>query len=361
VLVGTTLAFAVVGAVGATLGAVGAVTKNKTLGYIGMGLGAIGAVGGLASAAGVFAEGGLFSSAASTGAGAGAEGVAIEGGWTPNIGDAATGPALEPLVESGPPASAAEVAASVDQGAWDTTVPVSGTSMQYQPKDLTTLETTTEPQPNATATGTYDQEGNLIADGKVAPGNTVDGGGAVPGGGKAPGGEGVQYGGEGDPSLPGTPPAPPGEAGGAAASKAPAPQWGPDNSLKYTENPNAPGSGTLSPKTGLDKIGDVFSSVAEWAEKHKVLSQGMMTGASALIGGLKPTTTEAQVNSMNAAAEANSALAKMREQQIANIAAPKAVAFSPPVTGTPAQNAWGYASPGLINRAPTANVTGAAA
>ena len=87
----------------------------------------------------------------------------------------------------------------------------------------------------------------------------------------------------------------------------------------------------------------------------------MMTGASALIAGLKPTTTEAQVNSMNAAAEANNALAKMREQQIANLAAPKAVAFSPPVTGTPAQNAWGYASPGLINRAPTANVTGAAA
>ena len=55
-------AFAVTAAIGATIAAVGSVTKDRTLSLVGAGIGAVGAVGGLATSAGLFAEAGAIGS-----------------------------------------------------------------------------------------------------------------------------------------------------------------------------------------------------------------------------------------------------------------------------------------------------------
>jgi hypothetical protein len=93
---------------------------------------------------------------------------------------------------------------------------------------------------------------------------------------------------------------------------------------------------------------------------------GALQASGSLLSGLTSTLTPAQVAALQAQANANNAAAALTQQQTANLAMPKAVASSAPVTGTPGQivpgATNGVAQTGLINSAPkVASVTGAPA
>jgi hypothetical protein len=117
-------------------------------------------------------------------------------------------------------------------------------------------------------------------------------------------------------------------------------------------------SGTPADPPGW--LGRQFAGITSWAKDNQTLASGLVNGGFGLLKGLGGTT-DAQNNYYNANAQANLDLAKLRDQQYANIAAPKAVAYSPPVGSVPALGTQLPGAAGLINRAPTSAVTGATA
>jgi hypothetical protein len=94
-----------------------------------------------------------------------------------------------------------------------------------------------------------------------------------------------------------------------------------------------------------------------FVEKHPTLAFGALQAGGSLLSGATSTLTPAQVSALQAQAAANNAAASLTKQQVANITAPKAVASSAPVTGTPALVPG---QQGLINSA-SQPVTGRAA
>jgi hypothetical protein len=358
-------ALAVTAAVGATLGAVGAVTRDKGLQIAGTVIGAIGAVGSLASAAGVI-DGGtsLFGAApaASTADASAAGAVDTMAGQGGSISDAAASAAPAPassggLINATPggvgavdPASgqvitgpAAGVSTAPDVGttteasaATNAAPPVVGTELS--PQDAAALQTNVQA---AQAGGT--NSADLAIASPTAPAATPPNTTLNPGVTSPPPAAGA--GTSASPSdLISTPPAPPGGLGATD----------PATGETITQS--------VDPVTGKivslpDGSSGVLGSLLSFAGKNPVVALGALQAGGSLLSGLTSTLTPAQVGALNAQAAANNAAAALQKQQTANLAMPKSVASSSPVTGTPQQLVPGSPSPsGLV--APQQPVTG---
>lgn len=332
--ISTVTAFEVVAAVGATLAAVGTITRDKTLTMVGGAIGLVGGIGGLASSAGVF--------------GAAAAGDAPLFGVTPGSG-ASTGATF---ADSLTPATAGTMSGGVDAGVWDATagmsvadaasantIPfVAGTIPEGQ-DGLITLSSVSEraTDPAATLTETTPATATATTNG-LDPAKDLT---ALND--PTKGTINQQPGATGD--LINPPPAPPSSLGttdpatGQTITSAVDPATG-----KIVSLPDKPST---------------FGSILKFANDNKTLVSGVMTVGGKLLEGAFSELDPAKINALNAQAAANDAAAALTRQQTANLAMPKAVASSTPVTGTPGAIIPPRPQQGLINQAQLAPVTGA--
>ncbi len=326
-------AFEAVAAVGATLGAIGSITKDKTLSMVGLGLGAIGGVGALATSAGLFgaeAAGGssLFGSgpqaAASTadvGSAGGGFGVAEAAGVGEQVPAIAGGTFGVDLSTEGTIPFLANA---------NTTAPTA--TDVAPPSDLTTLSTTSE--------STTDPALKLAMSGKddvaqAALDKTL--------------GTGSQF----DPLQSGAPPAPPAGVDANGISLAP-----PGKPLADWQLPGTPGVNGAAGTSTIEKTG-IFGDILDFAKKNPTVAMGVLKAGGSLLEGATNELTPAQIAYYNAKAAEAQAAANMSNQQRANLAAPKAVASTMPVTGAP-QPLVPPMPGGLLSQAPRlAPVTGA--
>lgn len=315
--ISATTAFEIVAAVGATVGAIGAVTRDKTLSTVGMVVGAIGGIGGLASSAG------LFGAEAASGAPLFGTTPAAETGAT--FADSLT-----------PATQGAAAGGGVETGTWDAAMTAdqaaSGTIDSVAnglPTDLQSFSTTSE---------------NVSDPAKVLAGPRVDQVAATDTT------TGILNGGVGTTASSGTsdlippPPAPPNGLGTAD------PVTG--QNIESAVDP-VTGKIVTMPDSGSSGI---FGSILDFAKKNPVVALGTLQAAGSFLSGATSTLTPAQVNALNAQAAANQAAANMATQQQKNLALPKAVASSAPVTGAPGPLIG--STPGLLNSAPRVPVTG---
>lgn len=322
-------ALEVTAAVGATLAAVGAVTRDKTLTLAGSVIGAIGGIGGLAAGAGLLgadaaSNAPLFGPAPSA-ATADAASADTIGSVTGAAEDLPTPPIPPDVV---PPAAADQVAASA-------AVP-EGTALA--PQDAATVTGNVQA---AQASGTNEVGLSTQTSGNVQEltglGNTVPSTASTA-----------------NPSL--NP-----ELGGATgfspggASESIPPSQGFINDLTGNTITGDPASNALGIKTPADP--STFGKLAAFADAHPTVAFGALQAGSSLLQGLTSTLTPAQVSALQAQAAANDAAAALTNQQRANLAQPKAVATSTPVTGTPAQLVPTQPA-GFINQPKLAPVTG---
>lgn len=297
-------ALEVAGAVGATLSAVGAVTKDKGLQTAGLVIGGIGAVGSLASAAGLingsaqlFGSAGDAAAAASATTGAATEAAPASEGT----------PSYSGLVanESG------DVTAPPPQSADDVMAQATGEANAIPPPD-----TMAAPAPTPPVTGTPPMapagSGVINANLMATPPSTVQVPQAAQAAGTTPAALGI-------PGMVGVTP-----------------------EVTGTNPGGFMGTGTAATPPGF------FANLMNnnWAQ------YAMVSSAGSLLGGLTNPVTPAQVDALNAQSAVNRASAALSARQQANMAQPLPVAsrVAPaPVTGKPA---------GLINSGPPPTVTG---
>lgn len=305
-------AFEVVAAVGATLAAVGAVTRDKTLTLAGTVIGAIGGIGGLAAGAGLLgadaaSNAPLFGPApsAATADAASADTIGSVTGAAEDLPTPPVPPDGAPATpDAAPPATADQVAATVPEGT------------QLAPQDAATLQAQQALVPegsNAVGLSTSTSGNVQEFDGL---GNTVPS--------TAPAANAVQ-----NPELGGST----GFSPGGASQSIP-PGQGFLNDLTGNTVTGAQASTSLG-VTPQDP--STFGKLAAFADAHPTVAFGALQAGSSLLQGLTSTLTPAQVSALQAQAAANDAAAALTNQQRANLAQPKAVATSTPVTGTPAQ------------------------
>ena len=323
----TSTVFEVVAAVGVTLSVIGAVTHDKILSDVGLGLGLVGGIGGLAASAGLIGA------------------------------DAVSGATL-----FGPEAAASTADAAASTGG-DVVDSFSSTDALYEGAGFDAGNATL----SAADTGT------AAADTSAAAAASGDAAAFAP-----PPGEGTFVGASQDATTAGA-----ATQGGAitagppttaAATATPDPavlsqSMPPNPALTAGANNtasilNAPagaggagiigsGGGTLAPdSSGL--LGDITGFV----QKNPLLAYGVLQAGGSLISGLTSTLTPAQVTALNAQAAANQAAANLTTQQTQNLAQPRSAATLAPVTGAP-NNIITPPNAGIINGAPPVNVTGA--
>jgi hypothetical protein len=332
--ISTVTALEVVAAVGATVAAVGAVTKNKALSLAGGVIGAIGAIGGLAAGAGLLGEAAasnapLFGAPAAAGtedaAAAGTVDAVARGAGDTSLG---VPDASLPLPPPAPPGGVG----SVDPATGNViTVPQPSAALANPPPDDVTLfsagagEVPRTGQPGATQTAQADASAAPTPNAQTAQNTAV--------------------------------PPPPNATPGQAGVSTPAP-------ASLGTQPRTGNTG-VAPDTGFLSS---FKGLADFADAHPAVAFGAVQGAASLLSGLTSTLTPAQVSLAQAQAAANDAAAALTKQQTANLAAPKAVASSAPVTGAPQQLVPTAPPPqatpaGFINQnpVPTQPVTGVAA
>jgi hypothetical protein len=367
--ISTVTALEVVAAVGATVSAIGAVTGNKTLQTVGMVVGAVGGIGALAAGAGLLGSDAassapLFGAAptASTADAASAGTIDFVGGTDSSglpsdlSGVDASGlpPGVGDASEASVTANAADPAASIP-GA----VPA-GTDMSAQ--DAAALQTSTS---DAAASGTSTADTAIGETPIVPPSGATASANPIPslppgalgtGGAAAPGvgGDGIVPTDAPVPDMTGLP---------DGANIAPVPA---------AMAPDASGLPATAAASTSGSSGGIFSSILGFTKSNPLLSYGLLQAGGSLLSGLTSTLTPAQVSALNAQASANNAAAALTAQQTANLAMPKSVASSAPVTGTPQTLVPGAApaapttGQGLINQAPAqapvpSQVTGAPA
>lgn len=289
--------FESVAAVGAALSVVGMVTKNKTLSMIGAGLGLVGGIGALAAGAlgaGAVA-GGAAGAAGDTAAAAGTGGFADAdlAAGAAGFGDAAAG------------------GADVAIGATDV-----GTAATTTPDVVGALAGGADPAAGLGAAPAVGAAADPAETLTLASETTDAADSVVPGTTGAADATGASS------DLIQTPPAPPNNLGavdpatGETITSAVDPVTG-----KVVDVPS--GSGT-------------FDGILKFADAHPVVAFGAVQAGGSLLSGLTSTLTPAQVAALDAQAAANNAAAALTKQQQQNLAMPKAVASSTPVTGTPA-------------------------
>jgi hypothetical protein len=345
-----------VAVVGAVMSVVGTITKNKTLSTVGMVLGAVGGIGALASSAiggaavlsDTAASGASDTLAVSDAGSAAASGGVESGTWDVAAsagGDAASSAAAPDVVGSLSNGLGSVTGTSADPGAALAGTPgaaPAGTEMAAQDTanlndQLSLASTSTTPTTN-------------VAD-AVAPGTTGAGSASPP---VLPGQSGP---GTGDllnaDTTPGTPLPPQAPANLGATD--------PTTGQVITKGLDASGNEISLPDSSSGVSGMLDKLVA-YAGKNPVVAFGALQAGGSLLSGLTSTLTPAQVTALNAQAAANNAAAALTSQQTTNLAMPKAVASSAPVTGAPATLVPPTATPGFINQAPKqAPITGAPA
>lgn len=309
-------ALSITAALGATLGAIGVVTHDKTLSMAGLVIGGIGAIGSLASAAGLFdGTSSLFGSASDAAAssfpdsvavtdqiaGSGIGGASDAAGASSGIVDsfgAVNTQALDPATEL---AQQTDAAAGLGQTAGTGATPVSQASGAAGTTPVTGV---------TSATGAPSTSSALLQQPTVpsAPSAPVTGAPSAP-------------------TVPG------------ASIESELPGGAPQAAIDAATNPKPGFLGGLSKFISGDKSG--------------MIGYGLIQTGGSLVEGLFNPLPAAQVDALSAQAAANRAAASISSQQAANMAAPIPVASrTPQVTG----------STGLINsRPPTSAVTGAPA
>jgi hypothetical protein len=316
-------ALEITAAVGATLGAIGAVTGNKGLSMAGTVIGAIGAIGGFAAGAGLLGESAasnapLFGAApAESTADAASAGTidAIAG----NAGDASASGLIDV-----PPAPPGGVGA-IDPATGDVISQVaSGADLAPSAANdtITLASTTTNATDPAAELASDTSAGGLINSSPVSmpDANAATGIGDIP-----------------------TPPQPPANLGAVD----------PTSGQVITKGLDASGTEISMPgQSGM------FGSIMDFAKKNPVVALGALQAGGSMLSGLSNTLTPAQVSALNAQANANDAAAALTRQQTANLAMPKSVASSAPVTGTPQALVPPQMAPGMINQPRPAQVTG---
>ena len=329
--------FAIVAAVGSTLGAVGAVTGNQTLSTIGTVIGAVGGIGGLANAAGLIDVSDVFGSdianatsgglggwmSGGAGAAGGSGGVATDTGSFGLSGAPTTGydfadnsGAFGGLGSGGQPPSIVDgitgqlqgVTPTVDTAAAPSvtpTVAADGTMGTASGSSSARADIFGDPTTPAAAT---DQAATTTSSGGSPPAMTT-------------------------PASPATGVANPMDAGIPGSSTA------------------AQNAAAVSGKVTFPTPPSTWGTISNWIEGHPSLALGaLMAGGSFLSGATSPLTP-AQVTALNAQAEQNQAAANYANQQTqllqrqqANMAQPLPVASRSPT--------------GLINMPRLAPVTG---
>ena len=106
-----------------------------------------------------------------------------------------------------------------------------------------------------------------------------------------------------------------------------------------------PGNGTIDQLLGF-------------VQKYPLLAYGAVQAGGSLLSGLTSTLTPAQVGALNAQAAANQAAANQQTLQTQNLQQPRSTATLAPVTGRP-NTIITPPTAGLINGAPSVNITGA--
>lgn len=320
-----------VAVVGAVMSVVGTITKNKTLATIGMALGVVGGVGALASSAiggaavlgdtavsgatdAVVSEAG--SAAASGGVEAGAWDVAASAG-----GDAVSSAAVPDVIGGLSNGLGSVTEAAADPGVSLAGEVPAGTEMAAQDAAGLQANVANAAEGGASNTGLVTSSAPVNAADTVVPGTS-----GVPAG-----------------------------AGPAAAPTSPG------SGLSVTANPelNTPGAAIEAPASSGSGFGDTLDKLVAYAGKNPVVALGVLQAGGSLLSGWTSTLTPAQISALNSQAAANDAAAALTKQQTANLAMPKAVASSAPVTGAPQPLVQPTVSPGFINNQP--KILGAAA
>lgn len=267
------LSFTTIAAVGATIGAIGVVTHDKTLTTIGTVLGAVGGIGSLASSAGLISDLGT-SAVTSSEAAAGAVPAAVE--ITPEITGTAVGGFLNPATEA-INALAAPTAASMVQGATGI---------------LNTTPVDVNPLPDVTGVGDAALAGGAGSD-ALASAPTSD------------------------------------FADQWLTNGLDLKQFGLTNSAPdpSTLLQSATGANAPPPASGMLKF-------LESSGGGQLAGMGLMAGASFLSGATNPLTP-AQVAAYQAQAAVNTADAKQKNLQASNMGQKMPVASLAPVTGAP--------------------------
>lgn len=303
VTVGTVLES--VAAVGAVLSVVGAVTKSPILSKVGMGLGIVGGVGALASNALGIGSAALFGppdgldspAAAVISSGDGTGGAIDSGTW-----DAAPASGVTDTMGGTAAAGSSDTTVGgqlADTSTWDDAPATTASSPAVAPPaGANPVAAATNPQavaqnainsPEQLTLASTSEDTGTGTQTTAAPANTTA---TVAG-------------------QPGTPTGPQPVSGQVDTGT-----W--DNAPAGSSDPGV-----------LDKI-------VNYAGNHPVVALGALQAAGTLLTGLTSTLTPAQVAQLNSQAAANNAAAALTKQQTANLAMPRAVASSTPVTGTPA-------------------------
>lgn len=301
--------------VGAVVSVVGTVTKNPVLSKIGMGLGLVGGLGALATSALGLSTDALFGASSAAGEAAGGAAGAAEGA----VSSAVAG-------EGGWSVAAPDVISSLDA----TTAAAAAPTEAFAANPLDTLGAA----PGETPTGLINTSTTAAED----AGTTAA--------------------------------AAPTAEDAAATLKEGIPRAPLDLGSTSTVT-GQPITSAVDPITGLttgipggaDSSGGLMSTLMSYVDKHPTIAFGALQGASSLLSGWTSTLTPAQVAALNAQAASNQAAANLTTQQTANLAMPKAVASSAPVTGAPQPLVPALQQqPGFINQAPSPSmVTGRAA
>lgn len=330
-------AFEIIGAVGATLSAVGAVTGNKGLTQAGMVLGVAGGVGALASDAGLI--GGSAASAASNDAADAAAGMGGDSAAAYNAASAASYASISPTGDVTLTGAADNLATGVDATS-GLAGDLSSSGGQLIGGDVPGSGTTVQSM-NSQAANVDPTYGGVLNSNAPSPGATVDAG-ATPTPGQAgsavTGDTGV------DNTLTGT------AASNQAGNLADLPATDPQAILAGGTTKPLPDDASITDKIlGTGGGNGLISSMQSWAKDNPMVSYGLLQGASQFVGGAFSKLTPAQVNALNAQAAANLAGANLTNQQRQNMTGgvPSA-SYTPRVTG-------------IINTNPTgagANVTG---
>lgn len=332
--VGFTLAttLSVISAVGAVTSAIGVLTHNQTLAIAGGVIGAVGAIGGLASAAGVFAEGGIFGSAAgapsAAGAGADVGTLAADAG----AGSIAAG-TNQVLIDAGLEAG--------QQSAGISSSVMSGTDILNEVSGAVVSPGSASAEVGGSLVNSADPATGSVVGSDVTPVTATDTGvtGATPGTASADSTAVLESQGAGPegvttsvaaPAAPDAPAAPgtPAEVTGVNNSTSPI-TGAPENPLdagirgSYAASQKAVAIQNLKTGPTIYTPGsNSFSDVWNFVKGNPGALYGTIQAGGALIGGATDSLKPAQINALNAQANANQAAANLSAQQLSNINGP---------------------------------------
>lgn len=342
-----TSTFGIIAAVGATVSAVGAVTKNQDLAYAGMALGAVGGLGALASNAGLFSASAADSASGATDA---------SSAFGSDVSQAAPLPGEAAAAGAAPDTDIIDSLGNVD----------SSSALATSPVDQEIAAASGSPVGDLGLSGLTSGTGSAANGGLLTSGSNL--------GGDISGMNPVNFSAvTGDPTTAANA-LPPQQAGiPQGAGQAPAapgapfvPEPTPDIAQAghdaFTPTGLAPSGSSFGQMTSAANQADpgVIGSLTNFAKNNPLASYGVIQAAGSLLAGATSTLTPAQVDALNAQAAANRAAASLSTMQQTNMAGAIPTLTRSAPSQAVAANVTGQPT-GLINTPATAStqVTGA--